>query len=383
MTDAAADTTATPSDDRDTVRSTAALAIATVVALGLANSSWGDAVADGWRQHVGFGLDVHEVVNDALMALFFLAVGIELKRELRSGTLRDPRHAAVPVAAALGGMVLPALIYLSITAGTPDVRGWGVPMATDVAFALGVLILVARRAPPALRVFLLSLAVVDDLGAIIVIAVAYSGPIGWGWCAGGLATAVLLWDLQRRGLGGAAVPVVAAAVIWVCLFRSGVHATIAGVLVGFALSEQLGHRWEASLDRVVRWIVLPVFAFANAGVVIAGPSGGSTNWSVIAAVAVALVVGKPLGIIVATWIAVRFGGGSLPAAVTWRQIGGVGALGGMGFTVALLVADLAFASGSASGTAARLAVVGSSVVAAAIGATLLRSRPGDTLGKAT
>jgi len=337
----------------DTIRSTAALLVATIVAFVIANSPLGDVVHDGWARQIGFGLDAHDIVNDGLMALFFLVVGIELNVEFRSGTLRDPRIAAVPVAAAVGGMVMPAVLYLSISAGTPEVGGWGIPMATDVAFALGVLALAGRGAPPALRVFLLSLAVVDDLGAILVIAVAYSGTIAWGWLLAGCAAPAALWWLQRRSLGPGWLAVALVAIGWVCMFRSGVHATIAGVVAGCALSEPVGRRWESALDRFVRWVVLPLFAFANAGVELSTTMFGGTRWQVIVAVVVGLVVGKPAGIIAASWLAVRFGGGSLPPEVTWRQVAAVGALGGMGFTVALLAPEPANARSATSSATVR------------------------------
>lgn len=362
-----------PASEGDAVASTILLVGATALALVVANSPWGAVVADGWHQHLGFGLDVHAVVNDGLMALFFLSVGIELKREFLTGALRDPRVAAVPAAAAIGGMIVPAVLYLAINTASGASHGWGIPMATDVAFALGVLAIAGRGAPAGVRLFLLTLAVVDDLGAIVVIAVFYSGPIAWPWLVFGLGAAVMLWWMQRQGVTTGWLALVAFGLAWICLFRSGVHATVAGVLAGFALSAEVGARWERRLDAPLRWVILPLFALANAGVEVSTGAWGSTEWRIVGGVALGLVIGKPAGIVAATWLTVRLGRASLPRGMAWRHVIAVGALGGMGFTVALLVADLAFVTDESAGSAARLAIVAASIAAAILAAGLLRS----------
>lgn len=363
--------------EESTAHSTAALVGATVVALVIANSPWGHALESFWHHHLAFDLNTHEFVNDALMAVFFLSVGVELKREFVDGELSDLRIAMVPVAAAIGGMVVPAVLYLLLNGGTGEAHGWGIPIATDIAFALGVLALVARDVPPTVRVFLLTLAVVDDLGAIAVIAFVYSGSIDWLWLAGALTAVAFAWTLHRRGRSATWLHMLLFILAWVCTFRSGVHATAAGVMVGMVAPVAAGHGWEQALDKPIRWGVLPLFAFANAGVVLSSDVFDSTaTRSVALGVVLGLVVGKPLGIVGAAWIAVRTTRLTLPTGVTWRHVAGVGALGGMGFTVSLLVVDLALPGGSAAGSAARLAVVGSTVLAAAAGAAVLRSRVG-------
>ena len=361
-----------------TIRSTAALAGATVAALAIANSPWAGALEGFWHHHLGFDLNMHELVNDALMAVFFLSVGVELKREFVEGELSDLRIAMVPIAAAIGGMVVPAVLYLAFNGGTGEAHGWGIPMATDIAFALGVLALVARDVAPAVRVFLLTLAVVDDLGAIVVIALVYSESIDWLWLIGALAVVAGAWALHRRGLSVTCLHLALFALAWVCTYRSGVHATAAGVLVGLVAPVEAGHRWEHALDIPLRWGVLPLFAFANAGVELSSEvldSAASRN--VALGILVGLVIGKPLGILGAAWVAVRTTRLTLPTGVQWRHVAGVGALGGIGFTVSLLVVDLALPGGSDTGSAARLAVVASTVLAAAVGAVVLRSRVGE------
>lgn len=368
--------------EASTVRSTAALVVATGIALVVANSGWGRAVEDFWHLEIGFDLSTHELVNDALMALFFLSVGVELKREFVEGELSDLRIAMVPVAAAVGGMIVPALLFLAFNGTTGYAHGWGIPMATDIAFALGVLALVARDVPPAVRVFLLTLAVVDDLGAIAVIAFVYSGSIDWPWLAGALAAVAGSWALHRSGRSGTWVHVVLLVIAWVCMFRSGVHATAAGVLIGLVAPVAAGHRWEHALDEPIRWGVLPLFAFANAGVVFSTDVLDSVpSRRVVLGIVVGLVVGKPLGILGAAWVAVRTTRLALPTDVRWRHVGGVGALGGMGFTVSLLVVDLALPGGSSVGSAARLAVVVSTVAAAAAGAVVLRVGAKTSIGR--
>jgi NhaA family Na+:H+ antiporter len=258
---------------------------------------------------------VHRAVNDGLMSIFFLVVGVEIKRELVHGELRDPRAAALPVIAAAGGMVVPALLYLTVAGG----HGWGVPMATDIAFAVGALTIAGSRVPPALKVFLLSLAIVDDIGAVLVIALVYGG---------------------------------------------GVHPTIVAVVVGLAMPARWGERIESPLHDLSSFVVVPVFALANAGVVL---SSGVVDTTVAAGVVAGLVVGKPVGICLASWVAVRTRVGRLPTDATWPMILGVGVVAGMGFTVSLFVSDLAFADP----TSAKIGVLLATVVAGAAGTALV------------
>jgi NhaA family Na+:H+ antiporter len=315
------------------------------------------------------------------MALFFFVVGLEIKRELVLGELRDPRTAAVPVAAAVGGMVVPALIYLAVNAGGPGSRGWGIPMATDIAFALAVLALAGSRAPRELKLFLLTLAIVDDIGAIAVIALFYSDHISLGWLLEALAVTVLVVALRRVGLTHPAWYAVPAALLWLGTYESGVHATIAGVILGLLTpTGDVGGRpvlttLEDRLHPVSSFVVVPLFALANAGVVFTGDglhqaATGAVAWGVL----LGLVVGKPIGILGATALALRSRLGVLPGELTLRAVAGVALVAGIGFTVSLFVADLAFTGDQLE--AAKVAILVASVVAAGVGSLVVRRTAG-------
>ena len=413
------------------VASGALLMAAALVALAWANGPWHHAYEQLWHTELGLELgpwairhDLHHWVNDGLMAIFFAVVGLEIKRELVHGQLRDRRAAALPAIAALGGMVVPALVYVLLNAGAPGASGWGIPMATDIAFAIGVLALVGNRVPTSLKVFLLTLAVADDIGAIAVIAVFYSSGVALGWLAGAAACFAAIALGRRAGIRHLAPYLVLAVAAWFCLLESGVHATIAGVVVGLltpatpfhragaaaravtarvaavhgdhetALSSNEEHDesmlWEAS--RIARegvsplyrlehslhawsaFAILPLFALANAGVRISG-EGFAVDGATAAALGVGLglLVGKPLGIVLATTLALRLGVGSLPSGMTLRHVAGAGLLGGIGFTVALFVAGLAFTSHDIA-SAAKVGILCGSLLAGAAGYALLRRR---------
>ena len=405
------------------------LLVAALVALVWANSSAYGSYEALWTTEIGFRLggfelteDLRHWVNDLLMAFFFFVVGLEIKRELVLGELRDPRAAALPLICALGGMVAPALLYLVFNAGGPGSSGWGVPMATDIAFAVGALSLVGTRAPAALKVFLLTLAVADDLGAIAVIALFYSSGLSLPWLLGAAATAGAVFVLQRLGVRRYGAYVVMAAVLWLAVFESGVHATIAGVVLGFLTPSRPLHPPEAvsglaeghlehlqtmpadgradedeqatllEVARLARegvsplarligllhpwtsFVVLPLFALANAGVRLVGGDVGSVLGDPIAVgVVVGLVVGKPLGIMAAAFLTVSLGLGRLPRACGWLEMAGVGLLAGVGFTVAIFVAGLAF-SDPAANTAAKVGILIASAVAGILGALFLALR---------
>ena len=342
------------------------LVVAALGALVWANSPWQDTYND--VRH-----DLHHVVNDGLMALFFFVVGLEIKREVVHGELSDRRVAALPALAAVGGMVVPALLYLAVAAGGVTGRGWGIPMATDIAFALGVLALLGSRVPPALKLFLLTLAIVDDIGAIVVIALFYGGdiePVALLAAAGGVLATGGLYRIGVRTPAVSVVIAVVAVATWYATYQSGVHATIAGVALAFA-SPARSERLEDSLHPVTSFVVLPVFALANAGVTLRSDAlTGSGAGSVAAGVAVGLVAGKLLGILGGAWLARRVGIATMPAELRWRHLAGAAALGGIGFTVSLFVAGLAFTDPGLV-DAARLAILASSVAAAGLGTAML------------
>ena len=333
------------------------LLIAAAAALGWANSPWEHSY------HETFNHDVVHYINEGLMTLFFFVVGLEIKRELVEGELREWRTAAVPAVAAVGGMVVPAAVYYAVARD----QGWGIPMATDIAFALGVLALVGKRVPASLKLFLLTLAVVDDIGAIVVIAVFYSSAIAVVplVSAGALVAAVALlrrwpWVALLAGVG-----------VWVALYNSGVHATLAGVAVGLLLPQPLARTLESRLHPWTAFVVVPLFALANAGVALDSDGiSAALDSRVALGVVLGLVVGKPLGIGLACWAAVRFKLGELPRDATWPQLVATGAVAGVGFTVSLFVAGLAF-DDPALAAAATVAVLAASVLAATVGALSL------------
>jgi NhaA family Na+:H+ antiporter len=399
------------------------LAAATLAALAWANLD-ASSYASLWGAEVNLEVgdwaireDLLHVVNDGLMTLFFLVIGLEVKRELAVGELRDPKAASLPFFAALGGMVAPALIFLALTAGGEGGHGWGVPIATDVAFSLAVVAALGRRVPTALVAFLLGIAVIDDIGAIAVIAVFYTEELALGWLGAAVAGLALVALLNRIHVRSTTVYVVLGAAIWLATFESGVHATIAGVALGlltparpFQPPSAVGAEAEAvaqgvlergdddeadadrmrrlswlskeavsPLDRVEhalhRWssfVVLPIFALANAGIVLDRAGLDAVTASGVAAgVAVGLVAGKLVGITAGTALAVRLGVGRLPRGVGWAQILGIGGLAGIGFTVSLFIAGLSFPEDPALETAARMGILGGSAVAAVAGTLIL------------
>ncbi|MGH9272747.1 MAG: Na+/H+ antiporter NhaA [Ilumatobacteraceae bacterium] len=398
------------------------LVAATLAALVWANSPWSAAYDQLWSTPVNvvvgsfrFEEDLLHVVNDGLMALFFFVVGLEIKRELVVGELRDRRNLALPAMAALGGMAVPAAIYTVVNLGGPGSRGWGIPMATDIAFALGVVALLGSRVPSPLKVFLLTLAIVDDLGAILVIAVFYSSGIELTplLIAGGIVVAVVV--LRSLRVASAPLYVIAGLALWLTVHESGVHATIAGVVMGLltparpqqseleasAVVDALEDRRELSVEEVrttasairrsvspcerfvetlhpwTSYLIVPVFALANAGITLSGDSVSGAP-RVMVGVVLGLVVGKVVGITGFAWVTTRLGLGALPDGVTWRQMFGVAALAGIGFTVSLFVTALAFEDDDVLGEAARIGILVASAVAAVAGALVFvvgRPRP--------
>ena len=408
---------------------------AAVVALVWANSPASGSYEGLWGTEVGIDVGGFRVaeplrawVNDLLMAGFFFVIGLEVKREFVHGALCDPRAAALPIICALGGMVAPALLYLAINAGGDGAAGWGIPLATDIAFALGVLALLGTRAPAGLKVFLLTLAVVDDIGAILVIAVFYSDGVVLGWL--GLAAAALAAIVTAQRVGVLALPFYAAAagVVWLGVFESGVHATVAGVALGlltparpFQPPEAVAFDARDHLDRLCRrpadgvadedeqatllhvstlvgeavsplerlertlhpwtsYAVLPLFALANAGITLdTSGLGAAVREPVTVGVVAGLVLGKPLGVLAGAAAARATGLAPLPDGVRWAHLAGVGLLAGIGFTVSLFIAGLAFPPGDLD-DAARLGILIASLLAGAAGAallTLIAHRPRD------
>jgi NhaA family Na+:H+ antiporter len=401
------------------------LLAAAAAALVWANSRWAPSYESFWGTEVAFHAGrlaiahtLREWINHALMVLFFFVVGLEVKREFLHGELSDRRRASLPVACALGGMLVPALIYLVFNFGGATARGWGIPMATDIAFALGVLALAGERVPPALRIFLLALATVDDLGAILVIALFYSDHLSYSALAAALLLAAALAVMRRLGVQSLLYYAPVAVLFWFAVLQSGVHATIAGVVLGLltptrprlaardysaavdrllatlkheaagdadaaqaALGgiEELTVATEAPADRLVRllhpwssYAVLPLFALANAGVALTTGTREAIASPPLLGAFLGLLLGKVAGITLFAWLAVRLRMAQLLSGVRWVHIAAVGVLGGIGFTVSLFIADLAFAE-PATVAQAKLGVLAASLIAGIAGYLLLRA----------
>lgn len=415
---------------RTSVSGIGLLLLGTVAAIVLANSPLSDQYEAFWNTDLtigtaGFGIteSLRHWVNDALMALFFFIVGLEIKREVLVGEMRYPRQAALAIAAAVGGVAVPALVFLAINLGGAGQHGWGVPVGTDTAFALGIITLFGSRVRPVLLVFLTAFAIIDDILAVGVIAIFYTDTISWPALAVALLLLGVLVIVNRAGFQRWPIYAVLGIGVWIAVFESGVHATAAGVLVAMTvparawinpseflvrarqliddferacylapstLTNQPQQQAAEGLARLVEdvetpltyfqsrlnpWVaygILPIFAFANAGIPLFTGLGDALTNSVSWGVAAGLVIGKPLGITLFAWLAVRIGIARLPRAIAWRQIMGVAALGGVGFTISLFITELAF-SDAALANAARIGILFGSLIAGSIGYLVLRA----------
>lgn len=407
------------------------LLVTVVLSLAVANFEIGKHIFEVWETTLGIGIahwrlemTLHSWVNDGLMTLFFLLVGLELKRELMVGELSSPKEAALPVVAALGGMLVPALIYWMINPAGPAAKGWGIPMATDIAFAVGILVLLGRRIPPALVIFLTALAIADDLGAVAVIAVFYSGEIVSSALMGTAMALLLLFILNRGGIRHPLPYTVIGFFLWLSMLKSGVHPTIAGILLSCCIParssftppqfagriEQLQEEFQEesidpyacdhaiscprmarvaeNLERAARavqsplqhlehtlspWVtfaILPIFAFSNLGIDFfeIGRHGGDS--SIATGIILGLVVGKPVGITLFSLLAVKLRIGRLPKDVNWRHVFGVGCLGGIGFTMSIFISNLAFKD-QGNLDDAKVGILAASVLAATLGLGLI------------
>ena len=400
----------------------------TIVALVWANSPWAESYFDLLHTSVGvswggasFALSLHHWINDGLMVVFFFVVGLEIKRELVVGELSSFGKAALPVMAAIGGMVVPAVLFIGVAAGGEGARGWGIPMATDIAFALGVLAIFGTRAPLGLKVFLTALAIADDLGAVAVIAIFYTESIDVMALIVAAVLLALIFAAIRAGIRRRGVLYLLIIGFWLAVFSSGIHATVAGIIVAMLIPvrprvdpEEFIDGTEARLERIKQmevsadsllsdreqlnlvegihrcskdalptglvlehflhpiqvWLILPLFALANAGVAIGGDLMAVLVNPLALGIIVGLVVGKPLGIAALSWLAVKSGRGALPEGVTWGQIAGVGCLAGIGFTMSLFITDLAFDNETLIATA-KVGILAASLVSGILGYVIL------------
>ncbi len=408
------------------------LIVATVLALLWANSAWGGSYHDLWHTYVGLSagswslkLSLHHWINDGLMAVFFFFVGLEIKREVLTGELAGWKKAALPAMGALGGMVVPALLYVLLNPRGEGASGWGIPMATDIAFAIGILMLLGKRVPLGLKVFLTALAVVDDLGAVLVIALFYTAGLDWGSLGIGLGLVAVLFAAGQLGMRRRIFFALGGIAVWYFFLRSGVHATVAGVLVALTVPHKPARGRRSFLDAIddvtdtlwdrekrslpvtdeehesalqtvqdladkagsplqhmehelAPWVaygVMPVFALANAGVELdAQALGRAFTDAVPQGILLGLVVGKQLGILAFSWIAVRLGWAGLPAGVGWRSLHGAAVLGGIGFTMSLFIANLAFGTPLLL-EEAKMGILLASLISALLGTALLLTVP--------
>ena len=347
----------------------------TIVSLLAANSPRGADYLAFWQTAVG-GMSLEHGINDGLMAVFFLLIGLELERELYSGELSNPRNALLLLCAAIGGIVTPAAIHFALNAGTPTQAGIGIPMATDIAFALGALVLLGSRIPAALKVFVVAYAVIDDLCAIIVIALFYTTQLAWLQLGAALLVWAILLTLNRYFRVMALAPyLMGGAALWVFMLQSGVHATIAGVMLAFAIpysardndQHSPSHRLEMRLHKPAAFFILPLFALANTAIVVDSgwldALGSSNSLGII----IGLVLGKPLGVTLFCLLAVASGVARLPAEIGWRHLMGAGILGGIGFTMSIFITNLAFPGNDAEINAAKMAILAASLIAGCAG----------------
>ncbi|HDV5288466.1 TPA: Na+/H+ antiporter NhaA [Vibrio cholerae] len=356
------------------------LVIAAAIAMVIANSAMGEGYQAFLHTYV-FGMSVSHWINDGLMAVFFLLIGLEVKRELLEGALKSRETAIFPAIAAVGGMLAPALIYVAFNFNDlAAIQGWAIPAATDIAFALGIMALLGKRVPVSLKVFLLALAIIDDLGVVVIIALFYSSDLSTIALTIGFIMTGVLFMLNAKHVTKLSIYLVAGLILWIAVLKSGVHATLAGVVIGFAIPLK-GNKGEHSplkhlehaLHPYVAFAILPVFAFANAGISLQGVSLAGLTSMLPLGVALGLFLGKPLGIFSFSWAAVKLGVAKLPEGINFKHIFAVSVLCGIGFTMSIFISSLAFGQANeAYDTYARLGILMGSTTAALLGYSLLR-----------
>ena len=347
----------------------------TLLSVLLANSAMGNAYVHFWHQDV-FGMSLEHWVNDGLMAIFFLMIGLELERELYSGELSSVKKALLPAIAATGGVIAPALIHLFFNAGTNTQAGIAIPMATDIAFALGIIALLGSRIPASLKVFLVALAVIDDLIAVIIIAVFYTADLNLLYLAAALSTfAFLLFCNLKLRIMSLPLYLIGGVLMWLFMLKSGVHATIAGVLLAFAIpysaksedSHSPSHKLENFLHKPVAFIILPIFALANTGVILSADWASQFLQTNSLGIMTGLILGKPLGIYLSSYLAVSHRVCQLPEGLNWNHIFGVGLVAGIGFTMSIFITNLAFPAQTDLINASKIAIFSASLIAGTLG----------------
>jgi len=350
------------------------LIVCTVISLLITNSALGANYLHFWHLPLG-GLSIELWVNDALMAIFFLLIGLELEREMKVGELSEIKNALLPIFAAIGGIAVPALIHFILNHGSATQAGIGIPMATDIAFALGVLALLGKRVPASLKIFLTALAVIDDLGAIIVIAVFYTAKLSTAYLFGAMVVFGILILLKKTGVMSLIPYLLGGVLLWFLMLKSGVHATIAGVLLAFTIpfsvkeddEDSPSHKLEHFLHKPVAFIILPIFALANTGIVIGADAFQSLTTANSSGIIAGLLFGKPIGITLLCFIVVSLGICKLPLDLNWKHVFGAGILGGIGFTMSIFITNLAFVGEANIINASKMAILLASLTAGTVG----------------
>ncbi len=361
---------------------------AAVLALLIANSPLNPFYQDFWHYGLTLGLNSHAIsmslghwVSEGLMAIFFLVVGLEIKREIVHGQLRHVKTALLPIGAAIGGMVVPSALFFAINYGQPEVRnGWAIPVATDIAFALAVMSLLGRRISSSLKLFLLTLAIVDDIGAIVLIAIFYNTGLAPAFLLVALAIVAIIVVLNRLRLMSISIFVVLGVGLWIAVYKSGIHASIAGALLGLLAPlairgrTSVAEKLEKMSIPVSTFVIVPLFAFSSLGIPIVAKNITQESATLIIGILVGLVIGKVVGVTAASWLLVKYKVAVLPSGTNWFQLAGVGFLTGIGFTVSVFIAELAFGDNQALTNTAKLSVLAASTISALIGYVFLRHR---------
>lgn len=354
------------------------LIICTFFSLMMSNSGVGPEYIRFWEAGIGH-FSITHLINDVLMAVFFLLVGLEIKRELVVGELSTFQKASLPVTVAIGGMLVPAIIYALINRNTTTFSGWGIPMATDIAFALGFITLAGKRVPNSLKVLLVALAVVDDLGAILVIAAFYSSGIQIIWLIAAIVVFLVLLVLNKKKITSLFPYLAGGILLWYFVYQSGIHATIAGVLLAFTIpmsdeeENSLLHKMEHALQKPVNNYIMPLFALANTSIIIEGNISDMLSNTLAYGIIIGLLIGKPLGICAAVWLSVKTKLSVMPENANWKGILGMGFLGGIGFTMSIFISLLAFDNNYTYTMEAKVAILCASLVAGTIGFLLLKN----------
>jgi Na+:H+ antiporter, NhaA family len=360
------------------------LVFITIISMIIANSQFGQAYLKIWHSYIDLSFSqiqlnysIEHWINDGLMVIFFLLVGLEIEREIYEGELSTLKKASLPIIAALGGMLVPAAMHYLFNAGTVSQKGFGIPMATDIAFTLGALSLLGKRIPISLKIFLTALAIIDDLGAIVIIALFYTSNISMAYLLGAGVIIIILFMMNRLQVNILLPYLVLGVVMWYLMLKSGVHSTISGVILAFTIpfakadKKNISHTLQRKLHKPVAFMILPIFALANTAIILPNDIFGNLTLNNSFGIILGLVIGKPVGIFIFSYLAVIFGIGALPNHINWKLIFGAASLAGIGFTMSIFITNLAF-SGNDLTVSSKLSVIVASTISAMLGLLILK-----------